>query len=145
MRLRQGDLLTKMTIYFYWICRDQIEFDSFRNFFQEIIDIKELSSQITLNMYVTGEMDLKNVKDESYNQFSGRPNWNRIFKETASAHRGTEIGVFLCGPSTIAHELEIACKAHSTKRAVFPKEGKSIKGKSINAPKTVFKFHKENF
>jgi NADPH oxidase len=125
-----------ISIYFYWICRDQSEFDSFKDFFQEIIEIKNFPGKVELNMYVTGELNLKDIKSAEYNQFSGRPNWNRIFKEKAVKHKGEEIGVFLCGPDAIAAQLEVACKAHSTKRSKMVAKG---------AVRTLFKFHKENF
>ena len=124
-----------LNINFFWICRDQNEFDSFKEFFIEIVRIK-FPGSLTLNMYCTGEMNLKEVQAADYNQFSGRPNWNRIFKETAQRHKGSEIGVFLCGPEAIAQQLEVACKAHSSKRSKAVNKGES---------RTLFKFHKENF
>jgi NADPH oxidase len=136
MRLHQSE--ARMSIYFYWICRDQQEFDSFKDFFDQIIKIKELEGLVELNMYVTGELNLKSVKAEAYNQFSGRPNWNRIFKEMAKRHQGSEIGVFLCGPAALAPELANASKKHSTKRSKALMKGK-------HNIRTIFKFHKENF
>ena len=137
MRLNQNTE-TAISIYFYWICRDQQEFDSFKDFFDQIIKVKELNGMLELNMYVTGELNLKNVRAEAYNQFSGRPNWNRIFKEMAKRHQGSEIGVFLCGPAALAPTLANACKAHSTKRSKALMKGKQN-------VRTIFKFHKENF
>jgi NADPH oxidase len=136
MRLNHSE--SAISIYFYWICRDQQEFDSFKDFFDQIVRIKELQGVVELNMYVTGELNLKNVKAEAYNQYSGRPNWNRIFKEMAKRHQGSEIGVFLCGPAALAPELANASKKHSTKRSKALMKGKQ----NI---RTIFKFHKENF
>ncbi|KAJ3325954.1 hypothetical protein HDV06_002339 [Boothiomyces sp. JEL0866] len=138
MQLAQGDdNAACMSIYFYWICRDQAEFDSFKDFFDQILKIDRFSNHLELNMYVTGEVNLKNVKVEAYNQFAGRPNWNRIFKEKAKKHAGTEIGVFLCGPGPIAQQLAAASKLHSTKR------NKHLH--TTLSKRTLFKFHKENF
>jgi NADPH oxidase 2 len=136
MRLNQSDV--RMSIYFYWICRDQAEFDSFKDFFDHIIKIKELQGLVELNMYVTGELNLKNFRTEAYNQYAGRPNWNRIFKEMAKRHEGSEIGVFLCGPAALAPQLANASKNHSTKRSKALMKGKQNM-------RTIFKFHKENF
>jgi predicted ferric reductase len=123
-------------IYFYWICRDQAEFESFKGFFLEMITIEGLKGSIELNMYVTGEMDLKKFRAENYNQYSGRPNWNRIMKEKAVAHSGTEVGVFLCGPAVMGLEISTACRNHSTKNHAKLRTG---------AKRTLFKFRKENF
>jgi hypothetical protein len=138
MKIQSGQKADMLTIYFYWMCRDQAEFDSFADFFDQILKIKELSSHLELNLYVTGEMDLKNIKQQAYNQFSGRPNWNRIFEEKKTRHEGTEIGVFLCGPAAVAKELGAACKNNSSTRS------KAVAAKS-NANRTIFKFFKENF
>ncbi|KAI8904991.1 ferric reductase NAD binding domain-containing protein [Gorgonomyces haynaldii] len=138
LKIKSGVQENSIKIYFYWICRDQAEFDSFKDFFDEIINIKELQNNLELNMYVTGEMNLKNVRQAAYNQFSGRPNWNRIFKEKAVKHKGTSIGVFLCGPAPIAAQLAAASKQHSTKRSKTLHKGD-------DTGRTVFKFHKENF
>ena len=135
--MKNGDQDSPLAIYFYWICRDEADFESFKSFFLEILAIKELRTHLELNMYVTGEMDLKSVHSEEYNQFSGKPNWNRIFKEKAKKHAGKDIGVFLCGPGPIAAELAAASKKHSSKR--------SKQLNSDEADRTIFKFHKENF
>jgi hypothetical protein len=72
---------------------------------------------------------------EAYSQFSGRPNWNRVFKTIAKEKAGHEIGVFLCGPPPVALELSKACKSHSDVRKVS----------GSDSARTVFTFHKENF
>ena len=134
-----------MSVFFYWICRDQAEFESFKDFFDQIIKIKDLSSRLELNLYVTGELNLKNVEhmEEQYNQFSGRPNWNRILKDKATRFKGSEIGVFLCGPPAVAKELGVACKRHSSKKQIEKIAGSKTASFPLSA--TVFKFHKENF
>lgn len=121
-----------LVVYFYWICRDQSEFNSFKDLIDECMKNEGLKGLLEVNTYTTGELDLKAVKMESYNQFTGKPNWNRIMKEKSVKHAGDEVGVFLCGPDAIAMELQGACKRHTTK------------GDST-AKRTVFKFHKENF
>ncbi|KAI3658072.1 hypothetical protein MP638_002356, partial [Amoeboaphelidium occidentale] len=120
---------SNMSIYFYWICRDQAEYMSFKDVFDELLDNNELHGRVELNIYLTGELDLKKVRQEKFNQFSGKPNWNRIMKEKAQKHEGDDVGVFLCGPG--AKDLSYACKMNS-------------KGQSRTS-KTTFKFHKENF
>ncbi|OWM65233.1 hypothetical protein CDL15_Pgr008823 [Punica granatum] len=54
-----------------------------------------------------------------------RPNWFRIFLKLSRRHRGARIGVFYCGASGLARELESLCTKFSTKTAtrfVFHKE-----------------------
>ncbi len=85
---------------------------------------------------MTGELNLKTVQAEEYNQFAGRPSWNRIMKEKAVKHKGTEIGVFLCGPAVMAVDISGACRNNSTKE-------KNVKSPTVS--RTIFKFHKENF
>ena len=66
--------------------------------------------------------------DASYNQFAGRPDWNRIGRELATAHPGKEVGVFLTGPAAIETQL----------RAMCDKFNKGDDG-------ATFVFHKETF
>mmetsp|Transcript_25027 Transcript_25027/g.78959 ORF Transcript_25027/g.78959 Transcript_25027/m.78959 type:complete len:111 (+) Transcript_25027:1082-1414(+) len=64
-----------------------------------------------LNTYLTGEINLKNIKaSEKYQQYAGRPDWNRIGKRIGDEHPNEDIGVFLCGPGAIAKELSAMCK-----------------------------------
>ncbi len=92
---------------------------------------------------MTGELNLKEVRTDmdAYSQFSGRPNWNRIFKKIAQEKAGTDIGVFLCGPPPVAQALAAACKLHSGDR----KERKGKSSSELHEARTIFTFHKENF
>ncbi|KAE8124446.1 hypothetical protein FH972_019331 [Carpinus fangiana] len=56
-----------------------------------------------------------------------RPKWFNIFSKLSRQHRGAKIGVFYCGPSALARELERLCTEFSTKTS------------------TRFVFHKENY
>jgi predicted ferric reductase len=51
---------SKFKVHFYWICRDQQEFDSFKS----VLDtaISGFGDSLSLNLYVTGELDLKKVR-----------------------------------------------------------------------------------
>eukprot|EP00742_Colponemidia_sp_Colp-10_P005362 GILJ01005730.1.p1 GENE.GILJ01005730.1~~GILJ01005730.1.p1 ORF type:complete len:1207 (-),score=135.75 GILJ01005730.1:170-3724(-) len=117
-------------VYFYWICRDQQEFDWFKNLMTSAVTA-EFKNMFELNTYMTGELNLKQVKLEEYNQFAGRPNWRRIFKNISQNHPSQDVGVFLCGPRPVALELASACKKFSAPKGT---------------PGGVsFTFHKENF
>jgi ferredoxin-NADP reductase len=126
-------------VYFYWVCRDMQEFNSFKDLMLEIADSgeKDLRDCFVFNTYTTGEMDLsklaksgKLVNNDNYKQFSGRPNWNRIFKEMGKVHPNEKVGVFMCGPNPLARSISGAIKRNN------PKKGQ---------PGTSFQFHKENF
>merc|ERR1712146_827724 len=62
-----------------------------------------------------GEIELSKVKKLpcSSGQFFGRPNWGRIFKKNHQEHKGSHIGVFLCGSPIIGKELERQSKMNS--------------------------------
>ncbi|KNC99755.1 uncharacterized protein SPPG_05133 [Spizellomyces punctatus DAOM BR117] len=128
---------TKLKVYFYWICRDDQELLSFKDLLDAVIDTADLRDVVSVNTYTTGELNLKKVKIESYNQYSGKPNWTRILREVAQGHQGEEIGVFMCGPLPLARELSFACKRQNQSLA------KAKLGDSDQ--KTLFRFHKENF
>ncbi|KAI8998229.1 ferric reductase NAD binding domain-containing protein, partial [Gaertneriomyces semiglobifer] len=141
-----------LKVYFYWICRDEQEFHSFKDLIDAVIDSADLKDSLQVNTYTTGvsvfidyialrrvfltlglqELNLKQVKLERYNQYSGKPNWGRILKEIAGDHQGEEIGVFLCGPPALARELQASCKRQNQT------------ANKLNS-KTIFKFHKESF
>ncbi|KAJ3033012.1 hypothetical protein HDV00_006857 [Rhizophlyctis rosea] len=132
----------KFKVYFYWICRDEAEFQSFKDLIDAVIESADLKDMLQVNTYTTGELDLKKVKYESYNQFSGKPNWNRILQEIAQTHNGEEVGVFMCGPLPLARELSQACK----KQNIALREGKGGKrAMGQEEERTAFRFHKENF
>jgi len=122
---------------FFWVCRDEKEFETFRTLLEGIVDDRSLANIFELNTYITGELDLKKfqAKSHGYNQFAGKPDWNRIGKETRKSFPESDVGVFLCGPNAIGQQLAAMCNKFNP-----PK----IPGKKIaNIPR--FYFHKENF
>ena len=138
--------------HFFWICRSQVEFDSFKNLLTGIQKETSFKKLFHFHLYISGELNLTEdkVQDEmkSYSKWaqmwSGRPKWDRIFKEVkagAEKRLGTtlptgeprrrEIGVFLCGPSAIGKQLKKAARKHSTPQR--------------EAGGTLFSFHMELF
>jgi len=93
------------TVYFYWLCRGQEEFEWFYEMLSEAIG---LNKNIEVNLFQTGEIELTKVKALGcgFQQYFGRPNWGRIFVKMAEEHPKEEIGVFLCGPSAIRRDLQ---------------------------------------
>eukprot|EP01112_Ceratiomyxa_fruticulosa_P014502 TRINITY_DN4157_c0_g1_i4.p1 TRINITY_DN4157_c0_g1~~TRINITY_DN4157_c0_g1_i4.p1 ORF type:complete len:1284 (+),score=241.55 TRINITY_DN4157_c0_g1_i4:155-4006(+) len=133
-------------VYFYWVCGDEQEFNWFKYLLNDIEQDQDLAERFSLNTFLTGEVNLEEMvnklattstkgKESRSNpissglnmKYAGRPNWRRIFKEHQKKHPQDEIGVFLCGPITLANELSDYCAQNST----------------ING--TRFTFRKENF
>ncbi|OWK09941.1 hypothetical protein Celaphus_00005924, partial [Cervus elaphus hippelaphus] len=61
--------------------------------------------------------------------FFGRPMWDNEFSTIATAHPKSAVGVFLCGPQTLAKSLSKCCHQYS----------------SLDPRKVQFYFNKENF
>lgn len=107
-------------VYFYWICGNEQEFNWFKPLLKDIEEDDSVSSMFELNTFMTGELNLEEMisklgssKGSLNMKYAGRPNWNRIFKEKKEMHPRDEIGVFLCGPDTIARELETNSLAYT--------------------------------
>ena len=173
--------------HFFWICRSQDEFDSFkplllsiraeRKFEQPVNILQNTFSDRThcmaqlrpassfllsalrflhryfhFNLYISGELNLTDPKMQAemkaYSQwtqlFTGRPKWDRIFKEAkggaekrlgktlpSGEPRRREIGVFLCGPPAIGKQLK--------------KESRKQSSPQREEGGTFFSFHMEHF
>jgi len=125
---------------FYWVCRDDKEFETFRDLLVGIVDDRAIKGIFELNTYITGEIDLKKVggqKQYGYNQFAGRPDWNRIGGALRKEYPDSDVGVFLCGPNAIGVQLANMCNKYNP-----PKKAKGSK-RGPKLPR--FYFHKENF
>ena len=130
------------TVYFYWLCRSPQEFNSFKHLMQDTISRdRGLRKHFEFNLYMSGETDVTSDKfkrtlgefQEWCHLYTGRPNWRRIFGEKKKAHGdGSRVGVFLCGPPAIAHQLDQQCRKFSDPKH-HPGGG------------TRFVMHKENF
>mmetsp|Transcript_23115 Transcript_23115/g.63365 ORF Transcript_23115/g.63365 Transcript_23115/m.63365 type:complete len:1215 (+) Transcript_23115:341-3985(+) len=129
---------------FYWVCRDEREFMSFKDIMIGIVEDKAISDIFELNTYLTGEINLKTISaDEKYHQFAGRPSWDRIGKKLADDYPGTDVGVFLCGPDAIAHQLSAMCKKMNPK--VERRASVTSTVPEVHKKQGKFVFHKENF
>lgn len=110
------------TIYFYWLCRGQEEFEWFYEMLREAIGVPT-NRRIEVNLFQTGEVEFSKVKPLGcgFGQFFGRPNWGRIFPKLAEEHPEEDIGVFLCGPAAIrgtlrqgVNKARKACSKHGS-------------------------------
>jgi len=138
-------------VHFFWCCRDRLEFDSFKSLLKDDIRSQsDLHNKFDLNLYMSGEVEVTSNKVQhdigEYGRwtklFTGRPNWNRIFKDVrADASPGEHIGVFFCGPTPIAQALKAASRKHSdTVSGGIVKTAQVLKETGV-----FFDFHKENF
>ncbi|KAJ8752754.1 hypothetical protein K2173_007064 [Erythroxylum novogranatense] len=132
--------------YFYWVTREQSSFDWFRDILTEISASNQKQPAIEAHNFLTSahvEGDARSAliraiqalyhakngvdivsRTEARTHF-GRPNWFTIFSNLAANHSGERIGVFYCGPSAPARELQSLCTKLSfktTTRFVFHKE-----------------------
>ncbi|KAJ7565052.1 hypothetical protein O6H91_02G045800 [Diphasiastrum complanatum] len=133
--------------YFYWVTREQGSFDWFKGIMKEIAHIDQ-KAVIEMHNYLTSvyeEGDARSalitmvqalshakngvdiVSGTRVRTHFARPNWNKVFSRLSVAHRGSRIGVFYCGPTLLAKELDSLTRKYNHK--------------SI----TKFDFHKENF
>lgn len=119
-------------IHFYWIIRNQEEFNWFYDLLAAAIE-GPAKDMIEINLFTTAEMELSKVKPLHcvHHQFFGRPDWNRIFKGVKKEHTGEHVGVFLCGSPIIGQELAHQSQKHS--------DGPEM------ASRTTFSFFKETF
>ena len=125
---------------FYWVCRDDKEFETFRDLLVGIVDDQALAKIFELNTYITGELDLKKARADKtygYNQFAGRPDWNRIGRELRNDYPDSDVGVFLCGPNAIGQQLVGMCNKYNPPKPTGPAR------KRPKQPR--FYFHKETF
>ncbi|KAK4750452.1 hypothetical protein SAY87_003934 [Trapa incisa] len=133
--------------YLYWVTREQSSFSWFGDF---IRDVYKKTSQVQWAVEVHSFLSCMHKEEDArsallsalqiiYHVKRGtdiisrtpvrthfsRPNWPRIFSKLSRRHRGARIGVFYCGASGLARELEGLCIKFSTKtstRFVFHKE-----------------------
>nr|XP_020016048.1 NADPH oxidase 1 isoform X2 [Castor canadensis] len=142
---REDHNLKTQKIYFYWICRETGAFAWFNDLLASLEqEMEELGKVGFLNyrLFLTGwdnniaghaalNFDkatdiLTGLKQKT---FFGRPMWDNEFSTIATAHPKSVVGVFLCGPRTLAKSLRKCCHRYS----------------SLDPRKVQFYFNKENF
>ncbi|XP_018602053.1 cytochrome b-245 heavy chain-like isoform X1 [Scleropages formosus] len=132
-------------IYFYWLCRETHAFEWFADLLQVLE--KEMAGRgmedfLTYNLYLTGwdenhtahvtvhfDKDTDVVTGLKQKTYYGRPIWDKEFQEIRKENPTSGVGVFLCGPETLAKTLEKKC----------------VKYSDVDPRKTNFYFNKENF
>ncbi|XP_059012552.1 NADPH oxidase 1 [Mustela lutreola] len=145
-KFRHADhnLKTQM-IYFYWICRETGAFAWFNNLLASLErEMEELGKADFLNyrLFLTGwDSNIAGHAALNFDKATdiltglkqktsfGRPMWDNEFSTIANAHPRSVVGVFLCGPQTLAKSLSKRCHQYS----------------SLDPRKVQFYFNKENF
>eukprot|EP01102_Stenamoeba_stenopodia_P013604 TRINITY_DN4438_c0_g3_i1.p1 TRINITY_DN4438_c0_g3~~TRINITY_DN4438_c0_g3_i1.p1 ORF type:complete len:560 (-),score=66.87 TRINITY_DN4438_c0_g3_i1:1030-2709(-) len=145
INMRANREITLKNVYFYWICREYVAFEWFRDLLKEIEDeAKQRGFALKINIFFTGNLKQDKLKDVLTNANSnldpitqlesrtnyGRPRWEAIFEDIRERHSNSEIGVFFCGPKELSSKLRKTCgefTRHSERHGC------------------TFVFHKENF
>ncbi|XP_078265294.1 NADPH oxidase 2-like isoform X2 [Rhinoraja longicauda] len=117
-------------IYFYWLCRETSAFEWFADLLQSV-ESQTLergnSNFLSYNIYLTGwdenqathfamhhEAQTDVITGLKQKTLYGRPNWDTEFRNIANNHPSTNVGVFLCGPASLAKTLNRMSSAHSS-------------------------------
>lgn len=132
--------------YLYWVTREQGSFVWFKDVLTETSKIKQKQDVVEMHNFLSSvyqdgdarsaiisaiqalhhsKKGIDIVSKTPVRTHFGRPNWFRIFSNLAHRHKRERIGVFYCGPSLLARELERLCTKFSTQtttRFVFHKE-----------------------
>ncbi|KAM5221276.1 NADPH oxidase 1 isoform 1-T1 [Ctenodactylus gundi] len=137
--------LKTQKIYFYWICRETGAFAWFKDLLisleQEMEKLGKLGF-LNFRLFLTGwDSNIAGHAALNFDKATdiltglkqktsyGRPMWDNEFSRIAAAHPKSVVGVFLCGPRTLAESLRKCCHRHS----------------SLDPRKVQFYFNKENF
>uniref|UniRef100_UPI00398EA13E cytochrome b-245 heavy chain n=1 Tax=Pristiophorus japonicus TaxID=55135 RepID=UPI00398EA13E len=117
-------------IHFYWLCRETSAFEWFADLLQSLESQmleRGNSDFLSYNIYLTGwdenqathfavhhETQTDVITGLKQKTLYGRPNWENEFKDIATKHPSTNVGVFLCGPMALAKTLNKMSIAHSS-------------------------------
>ncbi|XP_023656696.1 cytochrome b-245 heavy chain isoform X1 [Paramormyrops kingsleyae] len=122
-------------IYFYWLCPETQAFEWFADLLQCLerqMAEKGSTDFLSYNIYLTRWKEKEaahfTVHHEAENDpitglkqktLYGKPNWNSEFNSIGAKHKGSKVGVFLCGPPALAESLEKQCHSHSQSEVKF--------------------------
>ena len=124
---------------FCWVNRKSSQLTWLVTIFQSLLKEQFAlgSTFLKINLYFTGDSEKRDfrslflwdaietlkkkgeLKKHCYcsNVYSGRPDWNSIFKQKSEQEDGaSEIGVFLCGNKAMAADVLTQCKKYSTNK-----------------------------
>ncbi|MBW0475884.1 hypothetical protein O181_015599 [Austropuccinia psidii MF-1] len=143
---QKGNLGSLRRVNFIWINKDIAAFGWFRALLQNLEDMQTDKDFLTMNMYLTGKLDLDTIANIALNDTGaefdpltglkarthfGRPQWADIFERVkigileGSLFLGqesslrTKVGVFCCGPNALAKTLKEHCRKATTSQVAF--------------------------
>ncbi|KAJ7202288.1 ferric reductase NAD binding domain-containing protein [Mycena pura] len=124
-----GDKPTRLSkVYFTWVIRDFGTAEWFHSLLHAI-EAQDTQNRIEINIYLTQKIkedDMNNIivhdvgaEEDAITSLRapthfGRPNWDRAFASLAEKHPESDIGVFFCGPATIARALHQKSNEYSS-------------------------------
>ncbi len=101
-----GEILPLQRVYFYWINRDHRAFEWFTEMDGEL-KRADSADLFEIHLYVTDpppELPPLTVH--------GRPDWDAELARIAAAHGSEDVGLFFCGPHTLAKTLHGHARTH---------------------------------
>ncbi|KAI4329693.1 hypothetical protein MLD38_028048 [Melastoma candidum] len=134
--------------YLYWVTREQSSFAWFRDVIEQLPATHHKEARVEMHNFLTCMYKEEDARTALLSAIQvlcharsridfisrtpvctdfGRPDWHRIFSELSTRHRGKQIGVFYCGPSAVARELQ------------------ELSTKFTTTTTTTFVFHKEHY
>jgi hypothetical protein len=101
-------------LHFHWIIRKQAEFDWFYDLLQEAVE-GPAKDVLDVQLYVAPGVDASQAKTLSCAkcQQVGEPNWSGVFTDLKEQHASSNVGVFLCGSSSLSSEIAYECRSQS--------------------------------
>ncbi|KAI8915590.1 ferric reductase NAD binding domain-containing protein [Gorgonomyces haynaldii] len=122
-------------LYFFWINRDTQSFSWFQSLLSSLEETVP-TNMLEIHTYVTGKQSIEDIHNIAMNinaEFDpitelqtrthyGRPDWARVFQSiraTNNLSAGSEVGVFFCGPSPMAHAIGKECNSNSDGQVKF--------------------------
>ena len=133
---KNNDLAKVKKIYFYWVCPDTNAFEWFADLLLSLENQmceKGQADLLEYNIYLTRGWATSDVWNIALHDFDkedaitglnqktnfGRPDWDKIFSKIYDTHKGTNMGVFFCGPAGLSHDLHKLANKYSDGETKF--------------------------
>ncbi|CAL1532803.1 unnamed protein product [Lymnaea stagnalis] len=141
-----NETLPLKRVYLYWVCPDTTAFEWFQGLLLDLerqMRMRNTENLLRYFIYLTKGWNSNQARNiilhddmADYDAVTGlhqkthygRPQWETIFKELATSHKGQSTGVFFCGPKPLSTILHKMCNKFSK-----------------SEEKTKFYYNKENF
>ncbi|XP_022249441.1 NADPH oxidase 4-like [Limulus polyphemus] len=122
MCFRSKDLeeLTVESVHFLWMCQELqslLLFADLLSDFEKQMWEENRPDFIDIQLYLTHEHSkeqMQNLLGKYPNLVhkvcQGHPDWYSLFREWIDLYKGTDVGVFCCGPHALRHQLASLCR-----------------------------------